>query len=84
MPLYDYLCERNGKTIEVRHGMTESIETWGDLCQRSGRPPGETPPDTPVRKLIGTGNALNRPGTLAKTERPRDCATQMPMRDHKY
>jgi hypothetical protein len=84
MPLYDYLCESNGRTIEIRHSMTESIETWGELCRHSGQALGDTPADTPVRKLIGSGNALNGPDTLAKADQPRDCATAMPMRDHKY
>ena len=84
MPLYDYICESNGTTIEIIHRMTEQIKTWGQLCERSGQPLGDTPADAPVEKLVGSGSPLNAPNTLAKAVTPKDCATAMPMRDNKY
>lgn len=57
MPTYDYLCETNGRMIEVSHKMSENIESWGQLCQQAGTEPGETPADTPVRRMI-TGGAI--------------------------
>ena len=53
MPTYDYYCPANNQKLEVLHGMAEKVETWGELCRVAGRSPGETPPETPVRKLIG-------------------------------
>jgi bacterioferritin-associated ferredoxin len=52
MPYYEYHCETNGCTLEIRHRMSEQIETWGDLVERAGVGIGETPSDTPVTKLI--------------------------------
>ncbi|GIT50877.1 MAG: hypothetical protein Ct9H300mP15_10900 [Gemmatimonadota bacterium] len=52
MPYYEYHCETNGCTLEIRHKMSEQIETWGDLVERAGVGRGETPSDTPVTKLI--------------------------------
>lgn len=53
MALYDYYCEANDRTVEVRHGMSESLETWGDLCEAAGIEPGDTPDDAPIRRLMG-------------------------------
>ena len=50
---YQYFCEANGKTIEVRHPAREWISTWGELCERAGVEPGSTDPATPVARLIG-------------------------------
>ncbi|MDT8437094.1 MAG: hypothetical protein RRA92_10115 [Gemmatimonadota bacterium] len=58
MAIYEYLCEANGRTVEVRHGMDEEIRTWGDLAARAGVEPGDTPPATPVRRLISAGVPL--------------------------
>jgi len=50
---YQYLCEANGRIIEVSHPLKEKVKTWGDLCQRAGIEPGQTDPQTPVVRLIG-------------------------------
>ncbi|MGD2044762.1 MAG: zinc ribbon domain-containing protein [Gemmatimonadota bacterium] len=52
MPYYEYRCGANGRTLEVRHGMAERLETWGDLAARAGVDSGDTPPDTPVERLL--------------------------------
>lgn len=52
MPYYEYQCASNGRTIEVRHGMSERIASWGELARRSGADPGDTPPDAPVARLM--------------------------------
>ena len=52
MPRYDYSCEANGFIVEVRHGVDERLSTWAELCERAGLPPGDTPPDAPVEKVI--------------------------------
>ena len=59
MPTYDYRCDANGRVLEVSHRMSESISTWGDLCQRAGVAPGETPPDSPVHRLATGGNVIS-------------------------
>ena len=64
MPSYDYYCETNGETIEVRHGVDQKITTWGELCFAAQVPLGETDFFAPVRKVLSapgialpTGNA---------------------------
>jgi len=52
MPTYDYYCESNDRTIEASHKMSERLANWGELCERAGIEPGDTPADAPVRKLI--------------------------------
>ncbi|MCP4284841.1 MAG: zinc ribbon domain-containing protein [Gammaproteobacteria bacterium] len=57
MPTYDYFCEANGRKVEVSHKMSESIANWGELCKKSATELGETPAETPVKRLI-TGGAI--------------------------
>ena len=59
MPTYDYRCETNGQVVEVKHGMSEVLKTWGDLCERAGMEPGDTPADSPVSRLITGGQFIN-------------------------
>lgn len=52
MPNYDYECPANGYQVEVMHGLSEKIHTWGELCERAGIPTGSTSADEPVRKVL--------------------------------
>ena len=52
MPFYHYFCESNRETVEVRHGMTERLKTWGEVCDCTGVNPGETSRLAPVIRLI--------------------------------
>ncbi len=52
MPVYEYYCPAAKTAIEVEHSITESFETWGELCRRAGTDPGDTPADSPVEKLL--------------------------------
>jgi hypothetical protein len=52
MVLYDYYCETNDRTVEVRHGMSETVKTWGELCEVAGLERGDTPADSPLRRLM--------------------------------
>ncbi len=52
MPYYEYHCPTNGRTVEVRHGMDERLETWGQLAERASVAESDTPDDAPVVKLI--------------------------------
>jgi len=66
MPLYDYHCEANGRTVEVVHGMSTRLTTWGELCEQARIELGDTPADAPVRRLVGGGSAVNAPVTPSK------------------
>ena len=73
MPTYDYRCNANGRTLEVSHRMSESLSTWGELCERAGIDPGETVVDAPVHRLATGGNVISSnsmPGPAA----PAACA----------
>jgi len=59
MPTYDYRCDANGKVLEVSHRMSDTILTWGDLCERAGVEPGNTPVDSPVQRLATGGNVIS-------------------------
>ena len=65
MPNYDYFCPVNGRRVEVFHKLAESISSWGELCQRAGLAPGDTPADSPVEKLI-SAPGLSFPSGTAK------------------
>ena len=65
MPTYEYECDATGHRVEVRHGFSESVETWGELCGLAGVDPGLTPPDIPVSRVISGG--------LVIRTRKRDC-----------
>lgn len=60
MPTYDYQCDANGQLVEVKHGMNEQLLTWAELCDRAGINPGQTPADSPVRKLATGGQVVKR------------------------
>ena len=69
MPTYDYRCEDNGQVVEVKHGMSENLNTWGGVCERAGIEPGDTPKGTPVRRLI-TGGQVVHSSSLSNPEAP--------------
>ena len=52
MPAYDYHCEANGRTVEVNHTMTTMLHTWGELCDAADLEVGNTPVDTPLRRVF--------------------------------
>lgn len=58
MPFYEYRCPGNGRTVEVRHAMSETLTTWGEVCARSGAEPGDTPAGAPVERLMSAPVAL--------------------------
>ena len=59
MPTYDYGCEANGRVVEVMHKMSEELRTWGELCAKAGLEPGDTPADTPIKRLPTGGNVVH-------------------------
>ncbi|MGD9600264.1 MAG: zinc ribbon domain-containing protein [Gammaproteobacteria bacterium] len=52
MPVYDYYCEANGRTVAVKHGIDVEISTWGEVCYAAQVPMGDTDFLAPVRKVI--------------------------------
>ncbi len=58
MPSYDYLCPANERVVEVKHRITESLSTWGEVCEKAGIELAGTAADTPVEKLITGGGIV--------------------------
>jgi hypothetical protein len=52
MPVYDYLCEANGQTVSVRHGINIELTTWGEVCYAAQIALGDTDFLVPVRKVL--------------------------------
>ncbi len=52
MPVYDYHCDANGRTVAVRHRVDVELTTWGEVCYAAQVPMGDTEFLAPVRKLI--------------------------------
>ena len=59
MPTYDYHCTANDRTVEVRHRMSELVNTWGELCALAGIETGDTAASAPVRKLATGGHVVS-------------------------
>ena len=53
-PTYEYFCPENGRSVEVLHGMSTTLSTWGEVCAAQDLEPGDTPTHTRVEKLLGT------------------------------
>jgi hypothetical protein len=71
MLTYQYQCASNGEVIEVRHRMTERLETWGQLCEHAGVDLGKTPASEPVERVISGGlMATVNGGTSKSTDMP--------------
>lgn len=66
MAIYDYHCKKNKQTIEVSHPISETLKTWGELCDKANIDPGSTPLNTPIIRLITGGhtNTYNEPMKL--------------------
>ncbi len=58
MPYYDYYCAANDRTVEVRHSMSETLRTWGELCERAGLSTDETPADAAIERKVTAGVPL--------------------------
>jgi len=61
MPRYDYYCEANEEVVEVIHGMTTKLTTWGELCECGGQDLGGTPPDAHIRRIFTAAPMANTP-----------------------
>ncbi len=63
MPTYDYRCAANGRVVEVMHRMSDQMSTWGELCEKAGIEPGDTPADSPVTRMATGGNLVSSTGS---------------------
>lgn len=59
MPTYDYRSTATGQVYEARHGISQKLLTWGELCECAGIEPGDTPLDSPVERLATGGQVVN-------------------------
>lgn len=73
MPVYEYFCEENGRTVSVRHGVDVDLATWGEVCYAAQVPMGETDFLAPVRRVlhapavvVAVGNAQLRNAGFTK------------------
>ncbi len=60
MPMYDYHCTANDRTVQVMHKMSEDVNTWGDVCKFAGLELGDTPANSPVTKVHLGANVINK------------------------
>lgn len=74
MPSYDYRCAANDEVVEVQHRMSEALRTWGELCERAGIDPGDTPADSPVMKVFRSSGGVVSSSALKNPEAP-PCAS---------
>ena len=58
MPTYEYYCPANRQTLEVMHGMSRTVATWGELCELAEAKPGKTAASEPVEKLLSAGMVI--------------------------
>jgi hypothetical protein len=79
MPHYEYHCPENGRTLEVYHGMSERLQTWGELCSKAECDVGATSATSPVERVISGGLAMpsskSGSGTPASLPMAKSCGT---------
>ncbi|MDG2302125.1 MAG: zinc ribbon domain-containing protein [Gammaproteobacteria bacterium] len=66
LPIYEYQCKANGRTVEVVHRMADRFSSWQELCEHAQIGLGDTPGDSEVVRLVGGGNATMAPVTTSK------------------
>ncbi len=62
MPLYEYRCAANGRTVEVRHAMSDTLSTWGEVSRMAGSDAGDTPESAPVERILSAPAAVSSAG----------------------
>ena len=58
MPTYDYRCEADDQLYEVKHAMSLSPKTWGELCDITGMDNKGIPKEAVVKKVLSTGGVV--------------------------
>lgn len=59
MPVYEYRCDANGKTVEVQHDADVTLRTWGELCFIARLAMDQTDPFSPVKRVIRKAPAVS-------------------------
>lgn len=59
MPVYEYRCAANGRTVEVTHDSGVTLRNWGELCYLANLLPGKTDPGAAVQRVIRTAPAVS-------------------------
>ena len=62
MPVYEYFCHRNGRTVELTHPMDADLTIWGEVCYVAQIPLDDTDPLAPVQRVM-----TRAPGALVQT-----------------
>ena len=52
VPVYEYYCPANDRTVEVKHPAGVQLRFWAELCYAAQVPLGETDPEAPVKKRV--------------------------------
>lgn len=52
MPVYEYFCKRNGRTIELTHPLDADLSIWGEVCYVAQIALGKTDPMAPVERVL--------------------------------
>jgi hypothetical protein len=52
MPVYEYHCKDNGRTVDVSHPMKVKLETWGELCFAAQIPLADTDPLASIARIF--------------------------------
>ncbi len=60
MPIYDYHCAANDRTVQITHRMSETVSTWGEVCTYAKLELGDVPADAPVAKVLLAANVVRR------------------------
>ena len=68
MPYYEYHCPSNGRTVEVRHGMSQMLRTWGEVADHAGTAPDDTARDAPVERVLSAPVPLTASGSEAPAQ----------------
>ena len=71
MPFYEYYCSDNQRTVVARHGMSETLTTWGEVTQRSDVDPGSTPESAPVERVL----SVPTPSPSSRSSAPAGCGS---------
>lgn len=61
MPVYEYHCDANGRTIEINHPVDMKISNWGELCYAAQMDFGDTEPLAPVKRIITKAPGISVP-----------------------
>ena len=62
MPVYEYFCESNGRTVELTHPLNADLSIWGEVCYVAQITLDDTDPMAPVQRVL-----TRAPSTVVQT-----------------